>query len=63
MSVVSSHEISQTNYLNFNAYIVAECDPSLRNCVLMLDMHSLSKFPKVALNFSRNVSKSMSKGD
>jgi hypothetical protein len=29
----------------------------------MLDMHFLSKYPKVALNYSKNTSKLLSKGD
>ncbi len=31
--------------------------------IFMLNVCFLSKFPKVALNFSRNTSKSLSKGD
>jgi len=63
MIVVSPHEISQINYLNFDTYIAIECDPWQRYCILMLDVCSLFECPKVALNFSRNVSKLLSKGD
>jgi hypothetical protein len=63
MKATSPHEILQTNYLNFDAYIVAKCDPWQRDHILMLDMHFLSEFPKVALNSSRNNSKLLSKGD
>jgi hypothetical protein len=62
MNIASSHELSQANFLNSNAYIVAKCDIWQRDCILMLDMRYLSKYPKVALNSSRNVSKSLSKG-
>jgi hypothetical protein len=63
MNATSPHEILQTNYLNSNAYIVAEQDPWQRDRILMLDVHSLFESPKVALNSLRNVSKSLSKGD
>ncbi len=63
MNVGSPHEISQAKYLNFNAYTATKRDPWQRNCIFMLNMCSLSKSPKVALNFSKNASKSFSKGD
>ncbi len=63
MNIASPHEISQANCLNFNAYTIAERDPSQRDHILMLNVHSLFKSPKVALKFSKNVSKLLSKGD
>jgi hypothetical protein len=63
MSVASPHEILQANYLNFDVYTITECDLWQRDHILMLDMFSLSKFPKMALNSSRNVSKLLNKGD
>jgi len=56
MNVASSYEISQTNYLNSYAYTIIKRDLWKRGHTLMLDMRSLSKSPKVALNFSINVS-------
>jgi hypothetical protein len=63
MSVASPHEISQVNCFNFDAYTTIEHDPWKKNHNLMLDMHSFLESLKVALNYSRNVSKSLSKGD
>jgi hypothetical protein len=63
MSATSPHEILQANYLESNARITIEHDPWQRNRILMLNMHFLSKPPKVALNSSKNVSKLLSKGD
>jgi hypothetical protein len=63
MNVVSSHEISQINYLNTNVYTVVEHDIWQIDRILMLDVCFLSKSPKMALNFSRNVSKLLNKGD
>ncbi len=48
---------------NFDAYTIVECDPWQKDHILMLDVHSLSEFPKVTLNFLRNASKSLNKGD
>ncbi len=53
MNGASPHEILQANYLNFDAYIVVEHDPWQRDHILKLEMHSLSKFPKVTLIFSK----------
>ncbi len=47
----------------FKPYTAFEHDPWQKDHILMLDMHSLFESPKVALNFSRNASKSFSKGD
>ncbi len=63
MSVDSPHEILQANYLNFDAYTIAEHDFWQKNRILMLNMHFLFESPKVALNFSKNTWKSLSKGD
>jgi hypothetical protein len=63
MNVASPHEISQTKCLNFNAYIVAKRDPWQRDFILMLNIYFLYKSPKMVLNFSRNTSKSLNKGD
>jgi hypothetical protein len=63
MNAASPHEILQANFLNFDAYTIIECDIWQNDCISMLNVRSLSKFPKVALNFSRNASKSLSKGD
>jgi hypothetical protein len=63
MNIASPHEILQANCLNFDAYTTIEGDPWQRYHILMLKVHSLSEFPKVALNSSRNVSKSLNKGD
>jgi hypothetical protein len=63
MNATSPHEISQAKCLNFNGYIVTEHNPWQRNHILMLDMCSLFESLKLALNFSRNVSKSLNKGD
>jgi hypothetical protein len=63
MSVTSPHEILQANYLNFDAYIVVECDPWQRYRILMLNVHFLSKFPKVVLNYLINTSKLLNKDD
>jgi hypothetical protein len=63
MSATSPHGILQANCLNFDAYTTIKHDIWWRDHILMLDVHSLSKFPKVALNFSRNASKSLHKGD
>jgi hypothetical protein len=49
--------------LNSNAYIVTERDPWQKDYILMLNVHSLSKSPKVALNSLRNILQSLSKGD
>jgi hypothetical protein len=63
MSVTSSHEMSQTNCLKFDAYIITEHDRRSKDHSLVVDMCSLSKYPNMALNSSRNVSKSLNKGD
>jgi hypothetical protein len=63
MNVASPHEISWANYLNFNAYTIVEHDPWQRDRTLMFNVHFLFKFPKVALNFSRNFSKLLNKVD
>ncbi len=63
MSATSLQEIMQANCLDSDAYIAVKHDIWWRDHILMLDVHSLSKFPKVALNFSRNVSKSLHIGD
>jgi len=63
MSVASPHEILQINCLNYDAYTAVEYDPWQKNRNLMLDVHSFPKSLKVALNSSKNVSKSLSKGD
>ncbi len=59
MNVASPHEILQANCLNSDACTIIERDPWKRYRILMLDMCSLFKSPKVALNFSRNSSKSL----
>jgi len=63
MNATSPHGILQANCLDFDAYTAIKRDLWWRDHILMLDVHSLSKFPKVALNFSRNASKSIHKGD
>jgi hypothetical protein len=63
MNVTSPHEISQVDYLNFDAYTVVERNLWQRDRILVLDMHSLSESPKVALNLSKNTSKFLNKGD
>jgi hypothetical protein len=63
MNVVPPHEISQINYLNSNAYIVIECDIWQKDCILILYVCFLSKFPKMALNFLKNALKLLNKGD
>jgi hypothetical protein len=63
MNIASPYEILQANCLNFDAYIVTEHDYLQKNCILMLDVCSLSESPKVTLNFSINASKMLSKGD
>ncbi len=63
MNIASAHEISQVNCLNFNSYTIVECDPWQKDRIFMLDMRSLSKSPKVALNFSKNTSKLLNKDD
>jgi hypothetical protein len=63
MNIASPHEILQANCLNFDAYIITKHDHLQKDCILMLDVCSLSKFPKVTLNFSINASKMSSKGD
>jgi hypothetical protein len=63
MNIVSPHEILQANCLKFDAYIVTEHDHLQKDCILMLDVCSLSESPKVTLNFSINASKRSSKGD
>jgi hypothetical protein len=63
MNVASPHEISQVNYLNFNANTPVECDPWQIYHILMLDVCFLSEYPQVALNSLRNASKLLSKGD
>jgi hypothetical protein len=54
MSAVSSHEMSQTNYLKPDAHITTKRDPWQRDHSLVVDMCSLSKSPNVALNSSKN---------
>jgi hypothetical protein len=56
MSVTSSHEMSQANYLKSDAYITTKHDPWQRDRNLVVDMCSLSKFPNMAQNSSKNVS-------
>jgi hypothetical protein len=63
MSATSHHKISQANCLNFDAYTATKHDLWQKDHILMLDVDYLSKSPKVALNFSRNASKLLSKGD
>jgi len=62
MNIISPHEISQANYLTFDAYIEIECDMWQIDRILMLDVRSLSESPKVALNSLKNTSKLLSKG-
>jgi hypothetical protein len=57
MNVGSPHEILQANSSNFDAYTTTKHDPWQKYRILMLDVHSLSEFPKVTLNFLINISK------
>jgi hypothetical protein len=63
MNVVSSHEMSKTNCLKFDAYTFAKRDPWQIYCSLVVNMCSLFESPNMALKSSKNVSKSLSKGD
>jgi hypothetical protein len=63
MSVVSSHDILQANYLKSNAYIIAGHGPWQRAHNLLINVCSLLEFPKVALNSSTNTLKSFKNGD
>jgi len=63
MNVASPYEILQTNYFKSNAYTPAECDPWQIYHSLMQNMCSLFECSKLALNFSKNASKSLSEGD
>jgi hypothetical protein len=63
MNAALSHEMSQANYLKSNASIIVECDPWQRDHSLVVDMCSLSKFSNLTLKSSKNVSKSLNRGD
>jgi hypothetical protein len=63
MNAALSHEMSQANYLKYDASIVAEHDHWQKYHNLVVDMCSLFKFPNLARKFSKNVSKSLNKGD
>jgi hypothetical protein len=63
MSVDSPFEISQAKCLNFNPYVAIKHDPWQRDRILMLNVCLLLESPKVALNFSKNISKSLNKHD
>lgn len=63
MSVVSSHEMSKTSCLKFDTYTIAKHDPWEIYCSLVVNMCSLFESPNMALKSSKNVSKSLSKGD
>jgi hypothetical protein len=57
MSVTSSHEMSHVNFLNLNAYTYARREPWRKDRNLLVDVRSLSKSPKVIVNFLKNASK------
>jgi hypothetical protein len=57
MNVTLSHEMSHANYLNSNAYTYASRDPWQKDCNLLVYVRSLSKSPKVIVNFLKNASK------
>jgi hypothetical protein len=63
MNVASLHQILEVKCLNYDACTTVEYDHWQKDRNLMLNMHYLPEFLKVALNFSINVSKSLSKGD
>jgi hypothetical protein len=63
MNAALSHEMSQANYLKYDASIVAKCDPWQKNRSLVVDMCSLSKSPHLTQKNSRNASKSLNRGD
>jgi hypothetical protein len=53
MSATLSHEMSHANNMNSNAYINVGHDPRQRDCNLLVDVHYLSKSPKVVMNSSK----------
>jgi len=50
MNVVSSHEMSNVNYMNSEVYIEVGCDPWQRVCNLFVAIRSLSEFLKKTPN-------------
>ncbi len=63
MSTVSSHDMLQNNCLKSDAYTIVGHGPWQRTCNLLIDVHSLLEFSKVALNSSINTSRSFNNGD
>jgi hypothetical protein len=57
MNVASSHEISHANCLNLDAYKDGGHDPWQKDHNLLVDVCSLSEYPKVVGNFLKNASK------
>jgi hypothetical protein len=57
MNATSSHEMSHVNFLNSNAYTYASREPWQKDCNLLVDVRSLSKSPKIIVNFLKNASK------
>jgi hypothetical protein len=55
--------MSHANCLNSDAYTDASHDPWRKDHNLLVDVHFLSKSPKFAMNFLRNVSKLFTSDD